>query len=123
MEKERILVVDDEEAVRRLMVRILSMEGYEVHMVQDGATALCHLEQKHFDLVVTDYKMPKMNGLEFARRVRSRFPDLPIMVVTGDEEFPSPLHDGIAAYMKKPFNPYKLLDLVKRVLNQEVNPD
>ncbi|MFP3927285.1 MAG: response regulator [Desulfobacteraceae bacterium] len=123
MEKERVLVVDDEEAVRRLMVRILSMEGYEVHTVQDGATALYHLEQKHFDLVVTDYKMPKMNGLEFAGQVRSRFPNLPIMVVTGDGEFPSPPHDGIAAYMKKPFNPYKLLDLVKKVLNQEANPD
>ncbi len=123
MKKEKILVVDDEETVRRLMDRVLSMEGYEVCTVQDGLAALDQLERNRFDLLLTDYKMPKMNGLELAEQVRSRFSSIPVLVVTAEQHLPDPRNDGIAGYIKKPFDPYKLLDLVRTVLGGAKDPD
>ena len=64
----RILVVDDEKVIREILADFLSMEGYVVHTVEDGATALERAQKRSYDLVITDLKMPNMGGLELLER-------------------------------------------------------
>ena len=67
MAAEKILIVDDEEGMRRLLGRVLTKEGYETTSVGSGAEALQYLGGDQFDLVITDIQMPGMNGLELLR--------------------------------------------------------
>jgi CheY-like chemotaxis protein len=67
MANEHILLVDDEDGMRRLLSRVLSKEGYETTAVSNGAEALRHVANDRFDLVVTDIKMPEMDGLALLR--------------------------------------------------------
>jgi CheY-like chemotaxis protein len=82
----RILVVEDEEAVAAMLARVLRADGHEVSVAKEGREALARVEAEHFDLVVTDFKMPGMSGLEFYRSVAETHPDLAhrIIFTTGD---------------------------------------
>ena len=66
----RILVVDDEKVIREILADFLSMEGYVVHAVEDGAQALEELKRRSYDLVISDLKMPNMGGLELLEQDR-----------------------------------------------------
>ena len=76
MAGEKILVVDDEDMIRDLCYHILSAEGYQVATVSNGAAALEELERTPVDLLITDIKMPGMDGLELFERVKGRNQDL-----------------------------------------------
>jgi signal transduction histidine kinase/ActR/RegA family two-component response regulator len=78
-----ILVVDDEESVRELLIEILESEGYEVTMAENGEEALKHFDTKTFKAVFTDVGMPGMSGWELARAIRERDENIPLAVVTG----------------------------------------
>ncbi len=78
-----ILFVDDHEVLARLMCEIIEMQGYRAVCAFSGAEALKILEQENFDLLVTDFRMEGMNGLELARKVHERKPELPVIIVTG----------------------------------------
>ncbi len=78
-----ILFVDDHEVLARLSCEILEMQGYGAVSAYSGADALAKFEKRRFDMVVTDYRMDGMNGLELARKLRSKYPDLPVIIVTG----------------------------------------
>jgi two-component system cell cycle sensor histidine kinase/response regulator CckA len=80
---KRILVVDDEEPVRRFVARVLQQAGYEIVMAADGPDALSQADGRSFDLVVTDVMMPGMNGDELARRLRLAQPALKVLYLTG----------------------------------------
>ena len=81
----RILVVDDEIAIRSVIARFFSRIGFDMVEAEDGASALATLEADgwRFDLVLTDVEMPRMSGLELARRIRQRDPSLPILYMSG----------------------------------------
>ena len=81
--RHRILVVDDEEAVRDLFARMLRKEGYEVTTAENGFDALLRL--KHFspEVIVSDLNMPKMSGFEFLSVVRRRFPKISVIASSG----------------------------------------
>ena len=78
-----VLVVDDEEAVRELLIEILESEGYEVTMAKNGEEALKHFDSKSFKAVFTDVGMPGMSGWELARAIRERDKKIPLAVITG----------------------------------------
>ncbi|MCU1284318.1 MAG: response regulator receiver protein [Acidobacteriales bacterium] len=78
-----ILFVDDHEVLARLSCDILEMNGYRAISAYNGADALAKFENEDIDLVVTDFRMDGMNGLELAKRIRERRPDAPIIIVTG----------------------------------------
>jgi len=78
-----ILVVDDEEAVRELLIEILESEGYEVTMAENGEEALKHFDTMSFKAVFTDVGMPGMSGWELARAIRERDEKIPVAVITG----------------------------------------
>src|SRR5579883_1642186 len=79
----RVLLVDDEEAVRRASARVLGAEGFEVVQAGDGREALGQLERGQFDVVVSDVMMPNMSGLDLLRTIRQRDLELPVILLTG----------------------------------------
>ena len=78
-----ILFVDDHEVLARLSCEILEMQGYRAVSAYNAADALEKFEQENFDILVTDFRMEGMNGLELARRIRAKRPDVPVIIVTG----------------------------------------
>jgi CheY-like chemotaxis protein len=78
-----ILFVDDHEVLARLSCEILEMQGYRAVSAYSAADALEKCEREKFDLLVTDFRMDDMNGLELARKVHARSPEMPVIIVTG----------------------------------------
>ena len=83
MAKKTLLLVDDEDDVRNVMALSLRDEGYEIGMASGAVEALKMLHQAPFDMVVSDYVMPVMNGLELQRQIRKEFPDTLRIILTG----------------------------------------
>ncbi len=83
LQKNRVLVVDDEELYRHAIERILRRVGYEVLMAHDALEALQVISVQSVDLVLCDIQMPGINGLELVRQIREIEPDLPCIVMTG----------------------------------------
>ena len=119
---ERILVVEDEAAVRRLLVRTLNSAGYSVIEAANGADALLKLASAddQLDLLVTDVVMPQMGGRELATKVLETHPDLPVLYLSGYTEN-AIVHHGVLdaglVFLQKPFTPEDLLRRVRDVLD------
>ena len=79
---DRVLVVDDELSLRKVLAATLQREGYEVTVCGDGEEGMAALERDGADVVVTDLVMPRMDGLTLLRKVVARHPDVPVIVVT-----------------------------------------
>lgn len=119
MEKKRILIADDEEIVRNLLAEALRSYDYEIDLVENGVEAIGHIDRRSYDLIITDYMMSKMDGLELTRRIRSKYPSTPILVVTGNGPIHDLLKSGATACIMKPFNILELQNMVKIILNKE----
>jgi signal transduction histidine kinase/tetratricopeptide (TPR) repeat protein len=116
-----VLVVDDDDAVRRMVVRTLETGGYRVWSAPDGETALQIVDarERTFDLVVTDMHMPGMDGAQLSERLLERHPELPLLFVSGDEAVDleeSGLLSREAEFLHKPFMPDVLLSHVHRLI-------
>ncbi len=119
-ERPRILVVDDEPAVRTLVAKTLAACEYDVETAEDGPSALERLKASSYDLLITDLKMPGMDGLSVVREVR-RQSDLPIIILTGFSTEASAieaLNMGVAGYITKPFRLQKVLTVTARALGE-----
>jgi len=115
----KILVVDDEPVVIRSCERILKEEGYNVEAAQGGREAIITMEQKQYDLVITDLKMPEVDGITLIRWIRKSRPDTGVVVITGypsQETMKDALNLDIIDYVPKPFTPSVLTDVVKRAV-------
>lgn len=117
-----ILVIDDEEGVRRAIGKILAREGHEVLEAPDGKVALGLVNDQPPDLVICDLFMPEMDGVEVLRELRRDYPDLKVVAISGGAyEGKVQLLDvakglGAAAVLKKPFEIAQLLGVVRGVL-------
>jgi DNA-binding NtrC family response regulator len=120
--KARILVVDDEEIVIRSCLRILGEGGeYAVEAVQDGLQALRKIDESHYDVLVLDIMMPKMDGMEVLQRVKETHPDSDVIMVTGLSEIGTAVRSmklGAFDYLPKPFAPDELKLVVDRALER-----
>lgn len=118
MANEHILVVDDDEDILNLIERHLSNKGYEVITAYDGEQALILLDKVKFDLVITDLKMPKVDGMEVLRRVKENDPNIEVVILTGHGTMDSvieALRDGGAFdYLHKPLYNIKQLSFVTK---------
>lgn len=119
----RILVVDDEEAVRALIARGLALDAHMVEMAGDGAEALEAITacDGHFDLVLSDIRMPLMDGIAMALAAKRDFPDLVILLMTGyaeQRERAKSLENIVVDVLTKPFGLAELRSTVGRVLEQ-----
>ncbi len=119
----RLLVVDDEPSFRALLRDILEGAGHGVTEARDGAEALAFLERTSFDLVLTDRRMPVVDGLELLRRVRARTSPPPVVVLTAHGSIPEAVEAvrlGAADYITKPLpSPEALVDLVASLQPRE----
>ena len=122
MFNKKSLVVDDDASVRKFIKAVLQSAGYQISEAENGLQALELLRKLcgAVDLLVSDIKMPVMDGLALAWSVRAEFPAIPIILVSG---YAATEHVPHAAYefLQKPFLPAALLALVKRVAMTETN--
>jgi len=118
----RILVVEDDPAVREVLVDVLGGQGHEVVACADGASALAHVDGPAFDLALVDLSMPGLSGWEVAKGVRAAQPNVPIALVTGwgdQVDFEEARARGIDYLMAKPFDVDDMTRLVAGVLARE----
>ncbi len=102
-----ILVVDDEELIRNLVVTFLSKLGHSCLTAIDGVDALDKMKKNKIDVVITDIKMPNMDGITLISKISTQYPDLPIMVMTAFEQEHSAgtaISAGAREFIKKPFS-------------------
>ena len=119
MEKKKLLIADDEEAVRYLLTGALQSELYEIDTVEDGEKAIQQMEMKSYDLIITDYMMPQMDGLELTKRINEKYPFLPVILITACGPENNFIDSGITACFIKPFDISDLKSLIKKLLNTE----
>jgi putative nucleotidyltransferase with HDIG domain len=120
MIKEKILVVDDEEMIRDLCFHILSAEGYQVTTASNGTTALQELDRSAIDLLITDIRMPEIDGLELFERVKARKQDVVTIFITGHGTLDTAIESltrGVDGFVLKPFTQEELLGAVDRAIN------
>jgi EAL domain-containing protein (putative c-di-GMP-specific phosphodiesterase class I) len=118
--RDRILLVDDEEALLRLLARALSGAGFEVETAADGQQAMEIFERNEFDLVISDITMPRMDGIELLRAVRARNFDIPVVLVTAMPMVDSAMQAveyGAMRYLSKPVDPKLLVSTAERAIH------
>ncbi len=118
--KLQVLVIDDDAVVGRSFDRVLSNKGYEVSTALNGEQALETMENKNFDVVFTDIKMPGMDGLEVTERIKARCPWTPVVVITGygtqaNEVRASVL--GANGFVRKPLTPEMIESVTLKALH------
>jgi DNA-binding NtrC family response regulator len=122
MEKSRILVVDDEAVVREGVRRILEGDRFSVECCASGRAALDLMQEKDFNMVITDLKMPGMGGLEVLRTIKILQPEIPVMVITGYSTVDTAVEamkNGAVDYIAKPFTPEQLMEKVGKAFEQK----
>lgn len=117
----RIMVVEDDKNTRRLMTAVLEQDGYQVSAAADGEEALELLDHQHVDLIVLDVMMPRMNGYEFTKELRSADNFIPILMVTA-KQLPQDMKTGFLMgtddYMTKPVDEEEMLLRIKALLRR-----
>lgn len=117
-----ILLVDDEQGFLDVMTRRLRRRGIRVRVADSGAQALIAVSEESFDVVVTDLKMPGMDGLALLEHLHARLPGLPVILLTGhagEDEAAEAVRRGAVAYLHKPCELESLLQKVDEVLQKE----
>ena len=116
----RILVVDDEEIICRSCECVLSGEGHQVDASQDSHDGLTMAEQNPYDIIIVDLKMPRMNGMEFLRRIKAVRPEIEVVMMTGFAEISTAVEAmklGAFDYVPKPISPDQLAVTVGKALD------
>ena len=117
--KSRILVVDDEPSHRKMIEAVLSAEGYEISQADDGQTAIVAVEDRFYDLVIMDIRMPKISGIEALKKIKAISPGIPIIIMTAYASVGTAveaLKSGAYDYLIKPLDIEELKILVAKAL-------
>ena len=126
-EAPRILLVDDEPSILKVVSKRLEVEGYQVSMAVEGQEALVKAQTERPDLIILDLMLPKLNGYEVCTMLKqdTRYQRIPIMLFTAkaqekDEQLG--MECGADAYVRKPFRAQELLDTIRRLLTASPRP-
>jgi CheY-like chemotaxis protein len=120
----KVLIVDDEPAIRNILARILSNKGHQAQTVSSGKAALAILHEKGYDLLVADLKMSGVSGMELYETLKKKSPDMAdrTVFITGDtmtEETNDFLASSGRPYLAKPFTPMEFLELIENALERK----
>ena len=120
-QSRKVLVVDDDAVVGHSINRVLTGQGYQVREAVSGMEALEELGHQRYDMVFTDIRMPGMDGLDMAARMKKSHPEMPVVVITGygteaSEKQASDL--GVAGFLHKPLSPDTIIENAERVLRE-----
>ena len=123
--KAQILVIDDDAVVGHSFDRVLSQQGYEVDTALSGEEGLEDIAARNYDIVFTDIKMPGIDGIEVAERIRKKCPWTPVVVITGygtseNEARASVL--GVSGFVRKPLTPEMIESVTRKALETPVEP-
>ncbi len=120
----KILIVDDQKGVRRLLEELFNKEGWEVRVAADGREAVDLVEQMVPDIILMDVKMPIMNGLEASQAILQKHGSVPIIMMTAYGEIEvvkKALDAGVRKCITKPFDIMVLKDMVSNLLNEQAS--
>jgi DNA-binding response OmpR family regulator len=118
----KILVIDDEPVVLNSCRKVLEEDGFDVYLVPSADEALKAMKKEGFDLLLVDVKMPKHDGIYLMQKVKEKWSNVPIIVMSG---YPTPdtITDGAKmgadAFIAKPFTPDELLETIRQVIQKE----
>ncbi|MEK8132383.1 response regulator [Paenibacillus filicis] len=127
MSPYKILLADDEEALRFLLTETLADEGYDITEAADGKEAVERLNDERFDLIILDYMMPEQTGVEVCEWLRSQDNpnrEAPVILLTAkalDKDRERAREAGVTQYIVKPFSPLQLIDTVIELIEQRSN--
>jgi excisionase family DNA binding protein len=122
--RARVLVVDDEETIRELLLKTLALAEYEVDVAPDGRTAVDRMRMIQYDLLITDLRMPGVDGLTVIREARRLKADIPVIIVTGYSSEASAIEAinlGVQGYLTKPFRVPRVLAAAAKALGEAVS--
>ena len=116
-----VLVVDDEEALRTVLSSELASEGYQVESASDGDEAISIVQNKQFDLVLLDIKMPKVDGFEVLKFIKKSYPQMKVIMLTAFADLKNAIESkklGAEDFISKPYDLVDLLTTIERVLSE-----
>ncbi|MBA2746711.1 MAG: sigma-54-dependent Fis family transcriptional regulator [Flavisolibacter sp.] len=116
-----ILIIDDEKAIRKTLIEILSFEGYKIEEASDGEEGLRKFKEKTFDVVLCDIKMPKIDGIDFLQRAVESNPDVPIIMISGHgniETAVEAVKKGAYDFIQKPPDLNRLLITIRNAMER-----
>jgi excisionase family DNA binding protein len=119
--RPRVLVVDDEATIRDLLAKTLALAEYEVDLAPDGRVALERLRMMPYDLLITDLKMPGIDGLGVIREARRLKADIPVIIITGfstEATAIEAVNIGVSGYLTKPFRVPRVLAAAAKALGE-----
>jgi DNA-binding NtrC family response regulator len=121
---QNLLIVDDEDVIRKGMRRILEAEGYHVATSASGRTAIEKIQEQDFDVVITDLKMPGMDGIEVLKTIKILQPDVPVIIITGYSTVDTAvdaMKSGAFDYIAKPFTSSLIIDKVQKAIAHKIS--
>jgi len=119
--RPRVLVVDDDLGIRDLLEQTLALAEYDVDTAPDGHSAVTSLRNETYDLMITDLKMPGMDGLALVQEARRLAPGLPVVIITAYSTEATAIESvnlGVSGYLIKPFRITKILNTAARILGE-----
>ena len=122
MAHEKILVVDDELGMRKYLTKLLTHNEYSVSAAENGVEGLEMLPKEQPDLVLVDFKMPRMDGMQFLRKLKKDFPDLPVIMMTAFGTIDNAIEAmklGAYDYINKPFEIDEILIVIGKALEKK----
>lgn len=121
----RVLLIDDDPVVARALRRVLARDGHETDHYTNPIAALARVKTKPYDLVITDFRMPELDGLRVASQISIEMPALPIILLTGsfDIDLERVEAAGVVAVLSKPIDGQVLLDAVRKHARVSAGPD
>ena len=121
-EKTKILVIDDEEIIRRSYARILAGDNYNVEVAWNGIKALQAMEQRPVDVVLLDQSMPGMDGMSVLKAIKAQWPEIEVVVITGNPSIESAKEAvalGAYDYLAKPVGPDEVINATRSAMTHK----
>ena len=117
---QRVLVVDDDVHVRALLSALLTHEGYNVFEAGDGLEAVQELQKRHFGVVISDYRMPRFDGMQLFTMCQLLWPETAVVLVSGEDSswVELAIRRGVHAWVKKPYGRIELVTSVRRAIEK-----